>query len=200
MLKLFAKLFLILVGLVFGLFCLFLANIGAIRLYGWSQTGRLAPPHYPRIEKYDVISFSADPLRAVLELGGNTFLVVVAMFGLVALILIFWRGLEWMRNWPHVLPLTLCAVFSATASATMVGRTDWILPGSVMLAAVAMGISWMLLWQKGLPISARVSDVPALSQRNGPAHVQARGFGLRIALSAILVLLAIMKFMAAFRS
>ena len=200
MLKLFVKLFLILAGLLFGLFCLVLANHGAIRLYGWSQTGRLAPPHYPGIARYDVISFDADPLRAALEIAGHAFLVVVAVLGLVAVILMFRRGLAWIHHWPNVLPFTLLAVFWATASATMVGRTDWIIPTSVLFAALAMGVGWMSRRQMGLPISSRVSDVVAVSQRNAFANSQKRGRGLRIATIAGLILLAVMKLVAVFGS
>jgi hypothetical protein len=60
----------------------------------------LAPPQYPGIEKYDVISFSVDPLRATLELVGNAFLLAMMLLGLVAVIMMFRRGLEWIRNWP----------------------------------------------------------------------------------------------------
>jgi hypothetical protein len=200
MLKLFVKLFLILAGLLFGLFCLVLANHGAIRLYGWSQTGRLAPPQYPRIARYDVISFGADPLRAALEISGNAFLVVIAVLGFVAVILMFRRGLAWMQHWPDVLPLTLLAVFWATASATMVGHTDWIIPTSVLLAALATGIGWMSLRQMGLPISSRVSDVAAVSQRNAFANPQKRSRGMQIAMTAGIILLAIMKLAAVFGS
>ena len=200
MLKLFVKLFLILAGLLFGLFCLVLANHGAIRLYGWSQTGRLAPPHYPGIARYDVISFDADPLRAALEIAGNAFLVVTAVLGLVAVILIFWRGLAWIQRWPDVLPFTLLAVFWATVSATMVGRTDWIIPTAVLFATLATGIGWMSLRQMGLPISSRVSDVVAVSQRNAFANPQKGGRGVQIATTAGLTLLAIMKLVAVFGS
>ena len=200
MLKLFVKLLLILAGLLFGLFCLFLANLGAIRLYGWSQTGRLAPPHYPGIARYDVISFHADPLRAAMEIAGNTFLVVTAVCGLVAVVLIFRRGLAWIRHWPNVLPSTLLTVFWATASATIVGRTDWIIPMSALFAALATGAGWMSLRQMGLPISSRVSDVVALSQRNAVANPQKRRQGAEIAIAAGLALLGIMKLVAVFKS
>jgi hypothetical protein len=199
-LTLFAKFVLIVIGFAFGLFCMFLANIGTIRLYGWSQTGRLAPPHYPGLERYDVISFAAEPLRAVMEIGGNSFLVVISVCGLVAVILTFWRGLAWMRNWPHVLPFALVLVFWATAAAALVGRTDWILPASVVFGSVATGTGLMFLRQKGLAITARVSDVVVISQRNGSAHAQVPGRGLGIAAAALLALLAVMKLMAAFGS
>jgi hypothetical protein len=199
-LKLLARAFLITIGFAFGVFCLFLASVGAIRLHGWSETGRLAPPHYPGIEKFDVISFSADPLRAALEIGGNGLLVVVAVSGLVALVFIFRRGLEWMSSWPVVLPLTLYALFLATAAATIVGRTARVLPASLVLGSAAACVGWMCLRQRGLSISARVSELGAVLEQNAPAHVRERGRVLQITGGALLVLLAIMKLMAAFRS
>jgi hypothetical protein len=88
----------------------------------------------------------------------------------------------------------------ATASATMVGRTDWIIPTSVLFAALATGIGWMSLRQTGLPISSRVSDVVAVSQRSGFASPQKRSHGVQIAMAAGLTLLAIMKLVAVFGS
>lgn len=200
MLKLFAQFVLIVIGVAFGLSCLILVYIGTIRLYGWSQTGRLAPPHYPGLERYDVISFAAEPLRAVMEIGGNSFLVAISVCAFLAVILTFWRGLAWMRNWPHVLLFALVVVFWATAAAALVGRTDWILPASVVFGSVATGIGLVFLRQKGLATTARVSDVVVISQRSGSAHAQVPGRGLRIAAAALLALLAIMKLVAAFGS
>lgn len=135
--NLFAKLFLTVVGVAFGIYCLFLASLGAIRLHGWTQTGRLVPSHYPRLDRYDVISLNADPLRFVLEIGGNLFLVAMALFGLVAVILTFRRRLEWTLNWPDVLPFTLTMVFLATASASW-SRLIWITAISAIKRALRL--------------------------------------------------------------
>ena len=91
MLKLLARAVLILIGAALGLLCLFLAVLGVARLHSWSQTSRMAPPNYPGLERYDVISFAADPLRAAMEIGGNTLLIVIGLCGLAATIMTFWR-------------------------------------------------------------------------------------------------------------
>jgi hypothetical protein len=157
--KLLAKFVLIFIGVAFGVFCLFFAILGAIRFHGWIEVGRLAPPHYPGIEKYDVISFSTDPLRAVLEIGGNALLILMTGSGLVLVILMFRRGVEWMHKLPYVLPGIFVIVFWSTVGAVLVGRTDWVLPASFLLGGVAMGMNWMSLRKKGLPITARLSDM-----------------------------------------
>jgi hypothetical protein len=157
--KLLAKFFLIFIGVAFGVFCLFFAVLGAIRFHGWIEVGRLAPPHYPAIEKYDVISFSADPLRAVLEIGGNALLILMTVSGLVLVTLMFRWGVEWMRKLPYVLPAIFVIVFWSAVGAVLVGRTDWALPASFLLGGVAMGMNWMSLRKKGLPITARLSDI-----------------------------------------
>lgn len=123
----------------------------------------MAPPQYPGIEKYDVISFSVDPLRATLELVGNAFLLAMMLLGLVAVIMMFRRGLEWIRNWPYVLPGSLVLAYWATVATTLVGRDDWIIPASLLLGAVSIGSDWISLRQHGMPFSARVSDMMAAS-------------------------------------
>lgn len=194
-----ARRLLIAIGLAFALFCLLLVNIAAIRLYGWSQTGRFAPPTYPRLDRYDVISFSTEPLRLVLEIGGNAFLFVTALCGLVAVILMFVRGLRWLHNWPDVLPLTLLMVFLATASATLVGHTDWVLPVSAILGLLTAGAGWISLWRRGQPLSARVSDAAKAAESARRPDVEPRGSGWRIAAAALLFLLALEKLFSAFR-
>jgi hypothetical protein len=165
-LKLLAKLVLWVIGFAFGLLCLFLANIGAIRLYGWSQTGRLAPPHYPGLERFDVVSFAAEPFRATMEIAGNSFLVVISVCGLVAVILTFRRGLDWLRYWRVSFVLAVVLVFWATVAAALVRHTDWIIPASVVLGSVATVFGWIQLRWDGLPIDTRVCDLPPASQRN----------------------------------
>jgi hypothetical protein len=59
----------------------------------------LAPPHYPGIERYDVISFSTDPLRAALEIGGNALLILMTVSALFLVILMFWRGVGMAFVW-----------------------------------------------------------------------------------------------------
>ena len=85
MAKLLARLVLIVTGIAFALFCLLLANLAAIRLYGWTQTGRFAPPTYPHLDRYDVITFSTEPLRLALEIGGNLVLFASAIAAAVLL-------------------------------------------------------------------------------------------------------------------
>jgi hypothetical protein len=193
-----AKLFLIVIGFAFGLFCLLLANHGVIRLYGWSRTGRMAPPDYPGFERYDVISFSAEPLRAFLEVGGSAFLVAISLTGLMLVVLTFWRGPVWWRNLPDLLPVTFVLMFSGAIGGVFTGRADFILPGSLFLGSVAVLFGWIFLRLKGLPITARVSDVVAFTQRNGSARPQ-RPAWLGFATAALLTLLPIMKLMAANR-
>jgi len=197
LLKLFAKMVLVVIGLAFGLFSLFLASVGAVRLHGWSVTGRLAPPNYPGLERFDIISFAAEPLRAAMEIGGNAFLVVINLCGLVALILTLRRGLTWIQNWPASLPLILVVVFWTTVAATVVGRTDWTLPASVLFGAAAVGIDWVILRRRGLSISARVSDVVARSPQTSFGLVQMSGRA-NVAIAALLALLAMLKVIASF--
>jgi hypothetical protein len=59
----------------------------------------LAPPHYPGIERYDVIFFSTDPLRAALEIGGNALLILMTVSALFLVILMFWRGVGMAFVW-----------------------------------------------------------------------------------------------------
>jgi hypothetical protein len=192
LLKLFARAVLILIGAALGLLCLFLAVLGVARLHSWSETGRMAPPNYPGLERYDVISFAADPLRAAMEIGGNTLLVVIGLCGLAATIMTFWRGLDWIQNWPAFLPLTISVVFWGAVAATLVGRIDWLLPESVLLGALAIGIEWVRLRHEGRPITARVSQVVVSSNRVGSERVH-KGVGIRIAVAALIVLLAVLK-------
>jgi hypothetical protein len=198
-LKLFLKSILIVIGVAFGLFCLLLASYGAIRLHGWSQTGRFAPPHYPGLEKFDIITFAAEPLRAFLEIGGSAFIIALSLYGLVIVIFIFWRGLAWLNNLPYVLPLAFVLVFSAMIASVFTGRTDWILPASMLLGCVAFVIDWISLRRKGLPITARLSDMYPVSQQTAPAHPQ-RSAWVGLATAALLMLLAMMKIIAAFKS
>jgi len=188
-----AKLGLMVIGVVFGLFCLLLGYIGTIRLYGWSQTGRLAPPHYPGLERFDLISFATDPLRAALEIGGNSLLVVISACGLVAVILTFRGGLDWIRNYPAFLPATFVAAFWATASAALVRHTEFAIPAAALLGSIAFVVQWIALRQKGFALTARVSDAAIFSQRSGPAPVRRPGRGLRIALALVLVIVSLMK-------
>jgi hypothetical protein len=51
----------------------------------------------------------------------------------------------------------------ATVAATLVGRDDWIIPASLLLGAVSIGSDWISLRQRGMPLSARVSDMMAAS-------------------------------------
>ena len=109
--KFLAKFVLIFIGVAFGAFCLFFVILGAIRFHGWIAVGRLAPPHYPGIEKYDVISFSTDLLRAALQIGGNALLILMTGSGLVLVILMFRWGVEWMHKLPYVLPAIVVIAF-----------------------------------------------------------------------------------------
>jgi hypothetical protein len=68
-------------------------------------------------------------------------------------------GVEWMHKLPYVLPATFVIVFWNTVGAVLVGRTDWVLPASFLLGGVAIGMNWMSLRNKGLPITARLSDM-----------------------------------------
>jgi hypothetical protein len=186
------------VGVAFGLFCLLLAYFGAIRLYGWSQTGRFAPPHYPGLEKFDVVTFAAEPLRAFLEIGGSVFVVAIGLLGSMAVILI-WRRSAWLNNLPHVLPLTFFLVFSAAVASVFTRHIDWILPASVLLGSVAVIVDGISLRRKGLPITARLSDAYAVSKQTAPLHSQQSAW-VRLAIAALLMLLGIMKFVAALKS
>jgi hypothetical protein len=158
--KFLAKSLLVAVGIAFALFCLFLAIAGAIRFHGWIEVGRLAPPQYPGIERFDVISFRTDPLRASLEIGGNLFLILMALSGLAFVIQSFRRGMKWMSNLPYVLPLVCVAAFWATVASVLIGRTDWVLPASLLLGSGAFAMNWMTLRKNRLPINARLIDVP----------------------------------------
>lgn len=193
-----AKLGLMVIGVVFGLFCLLLGYIGTIRLYGWSQMGRLAPPHYPSLERFDVISFANDPLRAALEIGGNSLIVVTNACGLVAVILTFRGGLDWIRSYPAFLPATFVAVFWAAASATLVRKTEFVIPAVALLGSIAFVAQWITLRQKGFALTARVSDAAIFSQRSAPAPARRPGRGLRIALALVLVIVGLMKLGAVF--
>jgi hypothetical protein len=82
---------------------------------------------------------------------------------LVAVIMMFRRGLDWIRNWPYVLPRSLVIAYWATIAATLVGRDDWIIPASLLLGAVSIDSDWTSLRQRGMPLSARVSDMMAAS-------------------------------------
>jgi len=179
-------------GAALGLLCLFLAVLGVARLHSWSETGRMAPPNYPGLERYDIISFAADPLRFTMEIGGNTLLVAIGLCGLAATIVTLWRGLDWTQNWPAFLPLTISLVFCGAVAATFVGRIDWILPQSVLLGALAIGIDWVRLRHQGLPITARLSQVVVSPNPVGSERAH-KGVGIRIALAALIVLLAILK-------
>ena len=192
MLKLLARVVLILMGVALGLLCLFLAVLGVARIHSWSETGRMAPPNYPGLERFDVISFAADPLRAAMEIGGNTLLVVIGLCGLAATIMTLWRGLGWIQNWPAFLPLTISMVFWGAVAATFVGRIDWILPESALLGALAIGIDWVRLRHQGLPITARVSQV-VVSPNRADSERSHKGVGMRIAVAAMIFLLAILK-------
>ena len=51
----------------------------------------------------------------------------------------------------------------ATVATTLVGRDHWIIPASLLLGAVSIGGDWISLRQRGMPFSARVSDMMAAS-------------------------------------
>jgi hypothetical protein len=197
-LKFFLRPVLAVFGVAFGLFCLLLAHFGAIRLYGWSQTGRFAPPHYPGLEKFDVVTFAAEPLRAFLEIGGSFFVVAIGLLGLIAAILI-WRGPAWLNNLPLVLPLAFVLVFSGIVASVFTRHIDWILPASLLLGSVAFIIGGISLRRIGLPITAQLSDAYAVSRQTAPLHSQQSAW-VRLAIAALLMLLGIMKFVATLKS
>jgi hypothetical protein len=197
--RLFLKPIFDLIGITFGLVCLLLANHGAIRLYGWSQTGRFAPPRYPELDKFDVITFATDPLRAFFEIGGSAFMVAISLHGLIIVFLIFWRGLSWLSTLPYLLPLTFVLMFSATIASVFTGHIDWLLPASMLLGSVAIVTDSISLRRMGLPLTARLSDAHAASLKTGPAHPQ-RSAWVGFAVAALLVLLAIMKIVDVLRS
>jgi hypothetical protein len=183
------------IGIVFELFCLFLMYIGAIRLLGWSITGRLAPPNYPGLERFEVISFATDPSRAILEVGGNSFLIVISACGIVAAILTLRQGLAWTRIFPAFLPATFVAVFWAAASATLVKHTEFAIPGAALLGFCVFVAQWISLRNKGFALTARVSEATIFSQQSwsNPAPARKPGRGLRIALALALVAVSVMK-------
>lgn len=73
------------------------------------------------------------------------------------------------------------------------GRTCGIvMPASLLLGGLGVGVAWIELRQKGLTLAATVSEVRIASQRNHLAHVQKnRTFEMIVA--AFLCLLGILK-------
>ena len=87
---------------------------------------------------------------------------------------------------------SLVLVFLAAISATLVGRTDWALPASLLSAFIATGYQWMTLRQQGLPFTARYADEVAAFTQNAPASAQKPSW-LGFATAALMTLLAVMK-------
>ena len=193
-----AKILLAVVGLVFGLFSLVLAYVGGMRLYGWCETGRLAAPHRAMMDMYEVISFGSDPVRFVLEVGGNVFLLAMGILGVVTVFFLNRRGMDGVRNWPYLIPPVLIAVFWATVAAALgAKRASWILPASTLLGLLGAGVAWYTLWKRGLPINARISDmIEAPRSEKGPVRntdAEKRGRGLMIVATVLFTVLMVLK-------
>jgi hypothetical protein len=133
------------VGIALALFCLYLAIVGAIRFHGWIEVGRFAPPHYPGIERFPVISFKADPLNAALEIGGNLLFILMALSGIVVVIQLFRRGAGWITSFPFALPPIVVFVFLSTVWFVLAGRTDLVLPVALFEGAIVIAADRMLL-------------------------------------------------------
>jgi hypothetical protein len=193
MLKFFAKAFLTVIGTTLSLFCFILVWMGCARLYGWTVTGRFIPPGYTRLKGHDLILFSAEPVRASLEIVGNLFLIMISLAMIVAIAKCFRHGLAWTKNLPYFFPLALTLVFLSTVSATLVQRVDWIPPIAILFAGFAVGTAWIELRKKGLPLAATASNVQTIAlKRNTVAHVRPnRTFELIAAVG--LCLLGILK-------
>jgi len=191
MLKFFAKAFLTMIGAILGLFCVFLVWMSCVRLYGWALTGRFIPPSYTRLKGHDLILFSAEPIRASLEIAGNLFSIIIGLAMLVTIAKVFRHGLVWTSKLPCYLPMAFVLVFLSTLSANAVQRVDWTLPAAVLFAGLAICAVWIELRTKGLSLAATVSDVQKTTLKQN-AHVQTnRTFELIAAVG--LCLLGILK-------
>jgi hypothetical protein len=204
-----AKFLLNVIGIVFGLFSLLLAYVAAMRLYGWCETGRLAPPHRAMMDIYEVISYGGDPVRFVLEVGGNVFLLAMGILGVVTMFFLNRRGADGARNWPYLVPCVLIAVFWATVAAALgARRASWILPAATLFGLLGVGVAWSTLRERGLPINARISDMteafgrvkgsprglavwPVLDNQN--TRSEKRGRSLMIVATALLTMFMILK-------
>jgi hypothetical protein len=153
-----AKTFMKAIGFAFGLFCLLMAYVSGIRLYKHLLV--------------DQSVGSQGGASLALDIGGNLLLLVMSILGLITVMLVARKGLDnLIRHWPYVAPGILIAVFWATMAATLgARRMTWVLPVAGFAALVGLWAGWSVLRRHRLPITARVSDIPATREQNEARH------------------------------
>lgn len=150
-----------LVGFAFAFFCLLTTYFSGIRFYE-----HLLLDQVP----YQGLSFA-------LDLAGNGLLLCMSILGVVAAIVINRGRLdEVTQNWPYIAIGILIMAFSATMAAGLVGPAHGqgmtlVLPAAIVWGLIGLWAAWRVLRERGLPITARGSDVSAAKKQDAPTPI-----------------------------